>query len=36
VVALMNAAGFVSVATRPDLAGVERFVGGMPECPPVS
>jgi len=31
VVALMSARGFVRVETRPDLAGVERFVaGGMP------
>jgi release factor glutamine methyltransferase len=31
VVALMRARGFVRVETRPDLAGVERFVaGGMP------
>jgi release factor glutamine methyltransferase len=31
VVAMMNARGFVHVETRPDLAGVERFVaGGMP------
>ena len=31
VVALMSAHGFVRVETRPDLAGVERFVaGGMP------
>jgi release factor glutamine methyltransferase len=36
VAALMRARGFVRVATRPDLAGVERFVaGGMPSCLPV-
>ncbi len=33
VVALMRACGFVSVQTRPDLAGIVRFVaGGMPSC----
>ena len=33
VVALMRARGFVSVQTRPDLAGIVRFVaGGMPSC----
>jgi release factor glutamine methyltransferase len=31
--ALMRARGFVSVQTRPDLAGIVRFVaGGMPSC----
>jgi release factor glutamine methyltransferase len=35
VVALMRAHGFVDVVTRPDLAGIERFIaGGMPTCPP--
>jgi release factor glutamine methyltransferase len=35
VVALMRARGFVDVVTRPDLAGIERFIaGGMPTCPP--
>jgi release factor glutamine methyltransferase len=35
VAALMGAHGFVSVVSRPDLAGIERFIaGGMPTCPP--
>lgn len=35
VATLMRAGGFVDVVTRPDLAGIERFVsGGMPTCPP--
>jgi release factor glutamine methyltransferase len=35
VVALMRAFGFAGVVTRPDLAGIERFVaGGAPSCPP--
>jgi release factor glutamine methyltransferase len=37
VVGLLDAAGFVDVRTRPDLAGVERFVAGRTTgCRPVS
>ena len=34
---VMRHAGFVSIRTRPDLAGITRFVaGGRPPCQPVS
>jgi release factor glutamine methyltransferase len=36
-VALMREHGLTDVVTRPDLAGIERFVaGGAPACPPAS
>jgi release factor glutamine methyltransferase len=35
VVVLMGAHGFVNVVSRPDLAGIERFIAGeRPTCPP--